>query len=206
MDHKEMIKRTKDDLKNFNSLVGRLRECKINLNYFHGQEELFSEDVQELNSEIRNYEYKLKIIKISLGILCDRDQKIITEHYFDKITIKDIAIKLNLSSKTVFDYKKISIEELAKIMYGYLDDFEDMFFGEIPKENKKRGKRIYQYDLQGNFIKRWDSIDECNDNGFGKNNIYSCFSGKYKHYKGYKWFRKPLVLSGELTTKNNIAF
>jgi predicted DNA-binding protein YlxM (UPF0122 family) len=195
MDHKEMIKRTKKDLRSFNTLLERLKELRADLNYFQGQEELFSEDVQELNSEIQDYEYRLKIIKISLSILCDRDQKIITEHYFDKIIIKDIAIKLNLSSKTVFDYQKGAIEELANIMYDHLEDFDDISFRDIPKKNKRRGSRIYQYDLQGNFIKRWDSANECNENGFDKRNIYGCCTGTYKQYKGYKWFYKPLALN-----------
>lgn len=106
MDHNEMIRRTKNDLKNFNSIVGRLRKSKINLSYFKGQEELFSEDIKELNTIIRKCECKLKIIKNSLGVLCERDQQIIAEHYFSKITIKDIALKLNTSSETIFVHKK----------------------------------------------------------------------------------------------------
>lgn len=188
-----MIKRTKNDLRNVNSLVGRLRECRTNLNYFQGQEELYSEDVQELNSEINCYKYKLEIIKISLGILCERDQQIITGSYFEKIIIKNIAIKLNISSESVSVYKRRAIEELAKIMYGDLKDFDDISFLEMPKEYKRKGSRIYQYDLQENFIKRWDSANECNENGFDKRSIYCCCIGTYKQYKGYKWSYKPLV-------------
>jgi|GEM_PF-4143428 len=187
MDHKEMIKRTKKDLGNFNILLERLKELRTDLNCFQGQEELYSEDVQELNSEIQDYEYKLKIIKISLSILCDRDQKIITEHYFNKIFIKDIAIKLNLSSKTVFDHQKGAIEELANIMYDHLEDFDDISFRDIPIKKKGRGSRIYQYDLQGNFIKRWDSANECKSDGFNADCIRDCCRGRYKQYKGYKW-------------------
>ena len=194
MNHNEMIERTKNDLKDFNSIVVRLRECKINLNCFQGQEELFIEDVQELNTIMRKCELKLKIIKNSLGVLCERDQQIITEHYFSKMTIKDIALKLNTSSETIFVHKRMVIEELAKIMYDHLKDFDYISFLDIPKENKKRGKSIYQYDLQENFIKKWHCANECKSNGFNADCIRDCCKGNSKQHKGYIWSYKPILI------------
>lgn len=72
-------------------------------------------------------------------------------------------------------------------MYYHLKDFDDISFLDIPKENKRRGSRIYQYDLQGNFIKRWNSANECKSNGFNASGVRDCCSGIYKQYKGYKW-------------------
>lgn len=195
MTNKEIIKRIKNDLKDFNSIVERLRECKINLNSFQGQEELFSQDIQALNRIIRKSECKIKMIKIALGVLREIDQQIITEYYFSKIAIKDIAIKLNLASKTIFTHKERAIEKLANIMYGDLKDFDDISFLDIPKEDKRRGSRIYQYDLKGNFIKRWDSANECKNDGFNADCIRDCCRGRYKQYKGYKWSYELILIS-----------
>jgi transcriptional regulator CtsR len=40
-------------------------------------------------------------------------------------------------------------------------------------------------DLDGNFIKRWNSIKEAMSAGY--NNINYVINGKYKQSKGYKW-------------------
>ena len=108
-----MIKRTEYDFKNFNAFIGRLRECKVDLNCYAGQEDRFSEEVRELNLLIRDYENKLKIMKLSLNVLNELDQVILTDYYFSNIPINDIAIKLNVSSNTISKHKKKSIEELC---------------------------------------------------------------------------------------------
>lgn len=49
-------------------------------------------------------------------------------------------------------------------------------------------KTIYQYDTEGNFIKKWDSIsDASRELGIGNSNISNCLSGRYKTAGGYKW-------------------
>lgn len=55
----------------------------------------------------------------------------------------------------------------------------------------KRRKKIYvkseanQLDLDGNFIKRWDSCKEAQKSGY--KNINRVLYGKNKQCKGYKW-------------------
>ena len=51
-----------------------------------------------------------------------------------------------------------------------------------------RGKKAIQYDLQGNFIKEWNSAKEASDKlGISANSICSCRSGKLNSAGGYKW-------------------
>lgn len=53
--------------------------------------------------------------------------------------------------------------------------------------NKKNSKPVYQYDLSGKFIKRWDSTRDCERGGFLHTGVGACCRNEYKQYKGYKW-------------------
>lgn len=58
--------------------------------------------------------------------------------------------------------------------------------------NKKK-KKVYQYTLDGELVKIWDSTRECSRNGFSQSSVSSCCLGKQiKPYKGYKWSFNPL--------------
>lgn len=52
---------------------------------------------------------------------------------------------------------------------------------------EKISKKVLQYDLEGNFIKEWQSTRECERNGFSHTGISSCCRGKLKYYKGFIW-------------------
>lgn len=56
--------------------------------------------------------------------------------------------------------------------------------------NRKKCKKINQYDLQGNFIKTWDSIKEaCENLNINPSHVSSCCRKKYgrKTIGGYIW-------------------
>ena len=53
--------------------------------------------------------------------------------------------------------------------------------------NEKVSKKVYQYTLDGEFVREWKSIKECGRNGFVSGNIYKCCNGKRNKHKGYKW-------------------
>ena len=56
----------------------------------------------------------------------------------------------------------------------------------------KLSKKVYQYDLNNNLIKIWDSTNECGRNGYGQSSVSACCRGKQKQAYGYKWFYNPL--------------
>lgn len=60
---------------------------------------------------------------------------------------------------------------------------------ETMKGNKIRSRAVNQYDLNNNFIKKWDSIiDACSYYGWGRNgHISDCCKGKIKQSHGYIW-------------------
>lgn len=54
-------------------------------------------------------------------------------------------------------------------------------------ERNGKSKPVNQYDLSGNFIKRWDSINLAEIYLGNKTHISECCLGKRKKSKGYVW-------------------
>lgn len=52
---------------------------------------------------------------------------------------------------------------------------------------EKLCKPVLQYDLDGNFIKEWDSMREAERSGYDRKGIYKCLRGEQKMSKGYVW-------------------
>lgn len=48
-------------------------------------------------------------------------------------------------------------------------------------------KPIYQYDLLGNFIRKWDNSYQANKEGFDNSSIRKVCNGKQDSYKSYVW-------------------
>lgn len=63
----------------------------------------------------------------------------------------------------------------------------------LDSEGKEKSKYVYQYTLDGKLIKIWNSLRECQRNGYFTSNIAACCNGKIKHYKGYIWSFYPLM-------------
>lgn len=55
------------------------------------------------------------------------------------------------------------------------------------RQAKSCSKTVYQYTLDGKFIKKWESTSECQRNGFTSGNISGCCNGKRKTHRGYIW-------------------
>ena len=54
--------------------------------------------------------------------------------------------------------------------------------------NKEHSKNVYQYTLNGDLVKVWNSVNECERNGgFNKGHIAACCRGVEKQHKGFLW-------------------
>lgn len=72
------------------------------------------------------------------------------------------------------------------------------------KISESHSKKVYQYTLDGKFVKEFESTNECGRNGFNQGAVSSCCRGGYFHknkwinitqHKGYKWsYEKKEVL------------
>ena len=52
---------------------------------------------------------------------------------------------------------------------------------------EKCSKKVYQYTLDGKFVKEWKSTRECDRNGFNHGAVAACCRGELKKYKGFLW-------------------
>lgn len=62
----------------------------------------------------------------------------------------------------------------------------------VQRNNKHTSKKVYQYTLDGRFIKEWPSTRECHRNGLDCRRISECCNHRGKHedkreYKGFLW-------------------
>lgn len=60
--------------------------------------------------------------------------------------------------------------------------------GRIPKHTPP--KKVYQYTLDGQLVKIWESTAECTRNGYY--HVCDCCNGKRTQNKGYRWSYEPL--------------
>lgn len=58
--------------------------------------------------------------------------------------------------------------------------------------HKLTSKTVYQYTLDGELVKVWNSIHECGRNGFDCSGVSRCCRGLQETYKGFKWSYTPL--------------
>lgn len=51
----------------------------------------------------------------------------------------------------------------------------------------KQCYKVIQMDLEGNFIKEWESTAHPKEEGFFQTSVWKCCSGQRTQHKGYKW-------------------
>lgn len=56
---------------------------------------------------------------------------------------------------------------------------------------EKSSKEVIQFDLKGNLIKEWNSINDAKRDGYHAGNISKCCNNKKPQYRGFIWkFKK----------------
>ena len=55
------------------------------------------------------------------------------------------------------------------------------------RTNGKLSKRVLQFTLDGEFVREWESTQECGRNGFCQGAVADCCNGKRKSHKGFRW-------------------
>lgn len=83
--------------------------------------------------------------------------------------------------------KDISKCALGRLKYAgkYVWSYDGTFYYDAHKTYKPRNGTVYQYDLDGNFIKKYETNDELRAEGFVPQNVMRNIKGVRKSYKGY---------------------
>lgn len=67
------------------------------------------------------------------------------------------------------------------------------------KITELQGKPVYQYDLEGNFIKEWESgASAAKFYNVDRTSLYRCCQGKFKKSAGFVWKYKKDVLNEDI--------
>ena len=187
------IKINKLSLKNDIILLGKeyfkleiLKECSslIELNYY---EKFFIQKyntIQEgynLNSGGTNHELSEDYKKyISENSTCSKEVFVFdSEGNFLKsfYSVNQACRELNVNSKNAFRI----LAGKRKTTKGYFFSYEKKYLAK--KDNRKK---VYKYDLEGNFLKEYISIVECaNDNNTSSTCIKKVIKKQLKQLKGY---------------------
>ena len=56
--------------------------------------------------------------------------------------------------------------------------------------NGKKSKKVLQFTLDGDLIREYPSIMECERNGFNRSSVCLCCQGKHKTHKGFRFMYK----------------
>lgn len=144
----------------------------------------------------RNFGYNIRILaKNNFGLKHTEETKLRmsnsakkykrTEEHQRNLTLgirktKGSDFKIPKIKKTKEEMRLISLSNIAKVNVSHLSS------GEL---RKLLGKRIYQYTIDGDFIKEWESIMDASE--FLKckspSSITNCLKGLSKTGYGFKW-------------------
>lgn len=91
-----------------------------------------------------------------------------------------------VNHKKEFEKTNNTVENLEWCNHSYNQNYGTRNERVSKKLSKIYCKKINQYDLQGNFIRTWDSIKEAEKN-VGSTHISQCAKGIFKQTKGYIW-------------------
>lgn len=135
-----------------------------------------------------------------LEFIDDKDSLTFREQfYLDKYHVgnKEICFNIKTIAYSSLGFKfsdesklKMSIAKKGKkwtdAQIKSLTNKPKRFRPHLTGKNSSRSKTIYQYDLSGKYIDKWDSINQCSVNlKIHKSNIIVCLKGKIKQIKGY---------------------
>lgn len=104
---------------------------------------------------------------------------------FDSVT--EAALFYGISGTTSLSAVCDNSERTCKgMMFASFDDAPLLEIKPFYRVSK-RLVPIYQFDLNGNLIRKYDSITEACQSGFSRSGILGCANGRYKKSLGFIW-------------------
>ena len=132
-----------------------------------------------------------------------KDKKTVLQYDLNGNLVKEWV---SLKSASKF-YKNTNISSCCRgesvtasgFIWRYKDEFRDIDLDRLNYQKRK----VSQYDLQGKFIRSFESIKEASSYGFNEGNIQACCIGRLKSSKGFIW-RYSEDLQPDVYKKKNV--
>jgi len=121
---------------------------------------------------IDNEEIKCKISKNHADINGEKNPM------FGKKHSEESKKKMSINTKKCFEQNPELIEKLRKRMKEKSKGRNNPNYNPTP---------VLQYDMNMNFIKKWDDLYSLKENGFNSKLISQCCMGRYKKSHGFIW-------------------
>lgn len=126
----------------------------------------------------------------------DIDPEKILFDYKNCGSLEKVATINNVSPKTIKKYfikngllpKGKKIKDLVIEKYGKQPQWDEYRnFEAMVSSSKSKSFPILQYDLNGNFIRRYNGIQETKEYGFFPKSVNKCINGQLKTHKKFVW-------------------
>lgn len=156
------------------------------------REQLSKESCEKISATIRD-KYRNNEINISWKRkVCQYDKRGNLLNIWE--SIKDASLELGVQSKHIPDACRGNRKSVGGYVWRYYEDTLGESI-EIPKRKRNpetwfnsHRKEIDQFDLNGQFIKRWNSaLEASNALGISTGQLCDTCKGKHKTAKGYIW-------------------
>lgn len=150
-------------------------------------------DENPLNNDVRNLEWCNHKYNMNYGTQIERRKKKVSKkvNQYDK-NMNFIKCWESIREAERNGYNSTMISLCCKgkkrthggFKWRYANCNEVYNYEDIQK------KKVYQYDLELNLIKIWESGADCIREGVATKSIYACCEGKQKTHKGFIWSYK----------------
>ena len=99
------------------------------------------------------------------------------------LTYEDLSILWDRDN--AIDMKNPSIDRINVDGNYKFDNCQ--FLEHAENSNKDSMKEVNQFDLDGNLVKKWNSLSDTEKAGFQRPNIINCCKKRRKTHSGFKW-------------------
>lgn len=104
------------------------------------------------------------------------------------ISVASASILLGLDRKTILDAANGKYAQGCGYLWKYKDEWDGNSLPSYIKPDSKLKKTIIQLDMDGNFIREYESVLEASKIlGIGRSNISNCLIGNTRRCGGYQW-------------------
>lgn len=103
-------------------------------------------------------------------------------------SISEICDTLNINGSHIYTCCNEKMDYVYDSQWKYY--YKEKIDGVLTKGEKisfKKKKPIYQYSLDGYFIRKFDSATDAEKEGFGISNVRACCNGRMMSSYGYQW-------------------